>query len=364
MKETDRSYESFLDIRKIIPWITIIFILTFLWLTVLTYRSFLMSLFISGIFYILFLKPYHFIYDRLGQRKTLASLLTTLLMILTVAIPSIFIIANLIPEISIAIDLLRKFVIHLNPEKLKKSDMVLHAMEFFGIQEADLPAIQIKIIAAAQEFGFDVLRDLRSIFSEVARFFMNFIISIFVLFYFFRNGDEIGKTIYDNFPFAEEMKSEIVERMIAVFNAVVKGNLLIAIAQGLVLGVLFWIFDLPTPILYGILGALFGLIPVVGTNIVWIPAALSLYSHGSLIPAIVFGVLSFCSYLLLENLAKPMLLDKELNLHPLILLLALLGGIAEFGIKGLILGPFSITIFLSLWQLITVWNINHGIVKK
>jgi len=364
MKEPDRPYESFLDIRNIIPWITVIFILGFLILAILTYRSFLMSLFISAIFYIIFLKPHHFIYQKLGNRKTLASLLSTILTIMVIVIPLVFIVINLIQEITYAVSLAKKYMNHVDPASFKKNEIIAGIIETFNITDENLKEMQINVIKSAQELGIFFLKNLRYFFSDMVHFMVNFVISLFVLFLFFRNGDEIGKTIYDNFPFPEEMKSQVVQRMISVFNAVVKGNILVAFAQGFVIGMLFWIFNLSTPILYAVLAAFFSLIPVVGTNVIWIPAAVFIYSHGHTTEAVLFSGLAFTAYLLLENLLKPLLMDKQLQLHPFLLLLSILGGIAEFGIKGLIIGPFAITIFLTLWQLIKIWNINHGIIKE
>ncbi|MDH4262038.1 MAG: AI-2E family transporter [Spirochaetia bacterium] len=364
MKEPDRPYESFLDIRNIIPWITVIFFLGFLVLAIVTYRSFVISLFISAIFYILFLKPFHYISNKLGNRKTLASILAIILTILIIIIPVIFIVINLIEELTIAISIIKKYLNHFDPETLKNNEIIAKIIETFGITNTELKEIQVAIVKSAQETGISFLKDLRFLFSDFMRFIMNFIISIFLLFLFFRKGDEIAMMLYDNFPFPEGLKSQIVSRMVSVFNAVVKGNILIAFAQGLIIGLLFWIFNLSTPILYGVLGTFFGLIPVIGTNILWMPAALYLYSNGNTTEAFIFGSIAFSAYLLLENLAKPLLMDKELKLHPLLLLLSLLGGLTEFGIKGLIIGPFSITIFLTLWQLIKVWNINHGNIKE
>jgi predicted PurR-regulated permease PerM len=188
---------------------------------------------------------------------------------------------------------------------------------------------------------------------------MNLLISVLLLFFYFRNARDIADVVYNNLPFPSQMKTQIGEKMIAVFDAVVKGNLLIAVAQGIVIGMLFWIFQLPTPILYGTIGVFLGLIPVVGTNVLWIPASIYLYYRIAPGTSIVFGSIAFLAYLFLENIAKPMLLDKELNLHPLLLLMALLGGLAEFGVKGLILGPFCVTVFLSLWQMIKIWNASN-----
>ena len=152
--------------------------------------------------------------------------------------------------------------------------------------------------------------------------------------------------------------------MVAVLDAVVKGNFFVSILQGTMVGIYFWIFGIPTFVLYGSIAAMTALIPIIGTAIVWVPAALYLYATGHTTGAVVLSSLSLGTYFLLENLMKPWLLDRKLNLHPLFLFLAILGGIGEFGIKGVILGPFIVTSFLSIWEVIAVWNENYGSIHK
>jgi predicted PurR-regulated permease PerM len=363
-KKEEKLYASLLDIQRIIPLITALFFITFLILAFLTFRAFILSLFLSSIFYILFLPLYHYLNKKLRNKKTLSSLIMVFLIILTIAIPSVFLLITIIQEISFSLEKIRLVIHQFNEKNFSDNPVFIWLIKNLGLSRQDIVSIQTSMMKSVQSFSLGVIKDLRFVFSDIARFIMNFIISIFVLFFFFRSGDEIGKIIYNNFPFQENLKQKIVERMILVFNAVVKGNIIIAIGQGLILGILFWVFDLPTPALYGILGAFSGFIPVAGTNIIWIPAALYMYSQDHITSALVFSILAFSAYIILENVAKPMLLDKKLNLHPMILLLSLLGGLAEFGIKGLILGPFSITIFLTLWQLVKLWNVDHGNIEE
>jgi predicted PurR-regulated permease PerM len=111
------------------------------------------------------------------------------------------------------------------------------------------------------------------------------------------------------------------------------------------------IFGIPNPLLYGIIGSFFSLIPIIGTGVVWLPAGLYMWlGEGNIVQSIVFMSLALFSYLSLENFVKPSILDKKLKLHPFVLFLSLLGGIQEFGIVGLVIGPVAVTTIVILWD--------------
>ena len=141
-----------------------------------------------------------------------------------------------------------------------------------------------------------------------------------------------------------------------ILDAIIKGNLAIAVVQGVSVGLYFFCFNLPLPILFGGIATFVSLIPIVGTAIVWLPASLYLYVWGDqLIQAIVLGSLSLVTFLSLENIIKPWILDRKLNIHPLFLFLAILGGINEFGLKGVFIGPFLVAIFLVLLEILMLF---------
>ncbi|MCX7998879.1 MAG: AI-2E family transporter [Leptospiraceae bacterium] len=180
---------------------------------------------------------------------------------------------------------------------------------------------------------------------------VNVIFSFILLFFFYKDGHKIEKFLIEQLPLSEEIKVKIGYRVLDAVKAVFKGNLLISLLQGFVLGIILWILQIPNPVLYGSIGAFFSLIPIIGTAVVWLPAGLYLgLIEGKWINAIFLMSFAFGSYLILENFVKPYLLDKKLNLHPFLLFLALLGGIKEFGIIGLVIGPVAVTIIVILWD--------------
>ena len=94
--------------------------------------------------------------------------------------------------------------------------------------------------------------------------------------------------------------------------------------------------------------------------IIWLPGSIFLYLNGEVWGALFLSSLSVLTYLGLENIIKPLLLDKKLSLHPLFLFLAILGGVAQFGIKGFILGPFVVIAFLIVLEFIKLWNTKNA----
>jgi predicted PurR-regulated permease PerM len=172
-----------------------------------------------------------------------------------------------------------------------------------------------------------------------------------LLFFFYKDGHKLELFLMNNLPFSEEVEKQIGQRISEAVKAVLKGNILISLLQGFVAGMLLFFAGIPNPILYGSIASFFSLIPVIGTAVVWLPAGLYIgFIEESWIVAIIYMSLSFTSYMVLENLVKPNILDKKLNLHPFLLFLALLGGIQQFGIVGLVIGPIAVTLLVILWD--------------
>jgi predicted PurR-regulated permease PerM len=167
----------------------------------------------------------------------------------------------------------------------------------------------------------------------------------------YKDGYKIESFLVSNMHISEEIKEKIMYRILDAIKAVLKGNFIVSVLQGFILGVILFFSGISNPILYGSIGAFFSLIPIIGTAVVWFPAGLYILIYeGNVISGILVMSLSFGSYMILENFIKPTMLDKKLNIHPFLLFLSLLGGIQEFGIIGLIIGPVTVTIIVILWD--------------
>jgi predicted PurR-regulated permease PerM len=185
-------------------------------------------------------------------------------------------------------------------------------------------------------------------FSGIAGIFFSLFIFLISLFYLLKDGPGIRKALTRYSPLGEADYQAITDRLSLAINSIVKGNLSIALLQGTVSGIGFALFGVPNPVLWGAVTAIAALVPGVGTPLVLIPAIGYLFltgSTGAAIGLIVWGVLAVG---LIDNLLGPRLVGKGMQVHPLIVLLSVLGGISFFGPVGLFLGPLTVSFLFAI----------------
>jgi predicted PurR-regulated permease PerM len=176
--------------------------------------------------------------------------------------------------------------------------------------------------------------------------------SFFILFFVFRDGPTVKKRIISLLPSPDDRLQRLFQHVNDTVLATVYGSLAIAVIQGFLVGVAFWVFGLRSPVLWGSVTAVFAPIPVIGTGFVWIPAMVFLMFMGHVGKAVALAI--WCSIVVhpVDNFLRPYLISgriKELN--TLYLFVALLGGLEAFGFLGLFIGP----VVLSLsWALLSM----------
>jgi predicted PurR-regulated permease PerM len=147
----------------------------------------------------------------------------------------------------------------------------------------------------------------------------------------------------------------LFSRVSETIHATLYGNVVVKIVQGVLGGAMFWFLDLPAPILCGIAMALCAMLPLVGTSLIWGPAAIYLLIEGSWVKAIVLAVGGSVVVSLIDNFLYPILIASELRIHTLGILLSILGGLLAFGLAGIVLGP---VILASTLALLEVWRLR------
>ena len=225
---------------------------------------------------------------------------------------------------------------------------------FISYLEKELNIISQGSIQAAdvQEYFSKALSwivgNLGSVFSGLAGGLVSFLFSIFILFYLFKDGDKLNKFISDNSPLEEKYTGALFARIKTSVSSVIKGSLIVALVQGIVSGIGFWIFGVPNPALWGGFAAVAALVPTLGTSLVMLPMILFLLFTGSIPNA--FGLLlwGFLAVSFIDNLLGPKLMSKGAHLHPLVVLFGVLGGVGIFGPIGFIIGPVILSILFAL----------------
>jgi predicted PurR-regulated permease PerM len=180
---------------------------------------------------------------------------------------------------------------------------------------------------------------------------LGFGIMLFLLFFFLRDGDSILARGRRLIPLEEERKERLFRQLSGVTRAIVIGTSVTALFQGFLVGIGFMIAGLPSPLVFGVLAALFAMLPVGGTALVWGPAAIWLFVVGRW----GFGIFMLAWGLMLaglDNVLRPMLISGRARISALAVFIGVLGGIPTFGAIGIIAGPVVISLALGLIEFV------------
>ena len=177
-----------------------------------------------------------------------------------------------------------------------------------------------------------------------------FALTMFLLFFFLRDGTRMLGVGIRLVPMTPARKVELAATLGGVTRAVVLGTLVTSLVQGTLVGIGFAIAGLPSPLVFGAVGALASLIPIVGTALVWVPAAVTLIAQGQTGWAIFLVLWSIILVAGSDNVIRPLIISGSSNASTLLVFVGLLGGISVFGFAGIFMGPLVLTLVATLLQ--------------
>jgi predicted PurR-regulated permease PerM len=193
-------------------------------------------------------------------------------------------------------------------------------------------------------------------------FFVDLFIVIFALFFMFRDGDEIVRGASHLMPFDESIQNDMLQESRDLIFASVAVALVIAVLQGVLGGLAFAVGGISSPLFWAVLIAFFSIVPVVGSALIWVPAALYLAFSGHWGRAIV--VVAICGGVagLADNIVRPLLLRNRTRLNELLLFLGVLGGLQVFGLLGLVIGPMVVAAAMGVFRVYVEHRDRQGAV--
>jgi predicted PurR-regulated permease PerM len=221
-------------------------------------------------------------------------------------------------------------------------------MERFNIDIDTLRENAASAAVAASQF---LARNALAFGQGAFGFVLQIVLMLYVAFFLLRDGRILVDKLVHALPLGDERERLLFQKFAEVARATVKGNLLVAMVQGMLGGLIFWILGLPAPLLWGVVMTVLSLIPAVGAGLVWLPAAIYLYAVGDWVSAtvlIAYGVLIIG---LADNVLRPILVGRDTKLPDWMVLLSTLGGIAMVGINGFVVGPLIAVLFVAFWQI-------------
>jgi len=182
---------------------------------------------------------------------------------------------------------------------------------------------------------------------------------IFTMYYLFRDGESMRAAAYDMVPLSDNKAREIFDRTGEVIGASVYGVLVIATIQGVLGGLAFWVLGLPSPLLWGVVMIFLSMIPMLGSFIVWVPAAIYLALTGEWGKAVMLAVWGALVIGSVDNFLRPKLVGERTRLHELLIFFSVLGGLQVFGVLGIVLGPVIVAITIALLDVLRQAD-SHG----
>jgi predicted PurR-regulated permease PerM len=340
--ETPLQRQAFLLVLALVT-------VAFFWVIVPFYGAVLWAVILAIIF-----RPLQRAFEaRLGRRKNLAAALSVLVCVLIAVLPMTVIVASIVSEGASLVQRIQEgeFVVPATLEEFvaRLPPWAQEALDRAGL--ADFGNLRERLAQAVTQASQFVAAQALNVGQNTLRFFASIGIMLYVLFFLFRDGPQIGGAIRASLPLSEAYSRALLGKFAAVVRATVKGNIIIAVIQGGIGGVAFWALGVQGALLWGVLMMFLSMLPAVGAALVWAPVAAYMilsgdYARGIILIAIGAGVIG-----LIDNLLRPPLVGKETRLPDYVVLVSTLGGLSIFGINGFVIGPMIAALFVACWTL-------------
>jgi predicted PurR-regulated permease PerM len=307
----------------------------------------------GAIIALLFAPVYRWLLVRIKGRRTLAALLTLLLVLLILVLPLALLTAALAREVALVYQQLQSG--EMNPSLYFQGvfnalpGWLTALLDRFGL--VDFAALQRRLAAALAQGSQFLATQALGIGQLTFEFVTSLFITLYLAFFLIRDGESVARALRDAVPLAPEHKKELVSKFNTVIRATVKGNLLVAIIQGALGGLAFWVLGVGGALLWAALMAFLSLLPAIGAGLVWVPVALYFFVTGAIWQAVALCAWGVLVIGLIDNLLRPILVGKDTRLPDYVVMITTLGGMVVFGINGFVIGPAIAAMFLAVWHI-------------
>jgi predicted PurR-regulated permease PerM len=282
---------------------------------------------------------------------SLSSLLTCVLIFMILFVPMVYFVGALSQEAYGLYEMGKDAVISEQLEAiLANNRLIERANQFLSRFNYVLTGDEINktVSEMGKVVGFFLYQQASAIASNILNFLFYFFFMLMFIYYFLVDGDKLVAFVIDFSPLPDDQDQILIQKFKNMAGAILIGNGLSGLIQGLAGGVLFSLFGLKSPVLWGVIMSLVAFLPIIGTGVVFIPAAIYLYLTGRFAAGIFFVLFNVVLSVIMEYIFKPKLVGHRVNMHTLMVFLSVMGGVKLFGILGIIYGPLVVTAFLTL----------------
>jgi predicted PurR-regulated permease PerM len=322
------------DSEKVSKYIFIIILLILSYLAFKLSQPFLTYIFLGMILTIAVYPFYLWFCKRIKNRK-LGSMIAIVLILLIIIIPSFIIISALAKQTM-------GFINSFDQTYFEKVNG--YVVNVLG-PRADLRENFNQFMTEIKNIA---VKSAVSIASSVADIVLGLFIMFFMMYYGFVEGAGWLSSLKKFIPFTKERKEKLVRRIKDVTQGVLYGQILVALLQGALGGLGFFIIGIKNPVFWGFIMTILAFIPVVGTGLVWVPAGIIELINHNVLGGIFIFVFGFFMVAGIDNFLKPKIISGKAKIHPIIALIGVLGGLKVFGLFGMIIGPVIAALFITM----------------
>ncbi|KTR82997.1 AI-2E family transporter [Novosphingobium fluoreni] len=291
--------------------------------------------------------------ERMGGRKGLAAALVLLMILALIVMPALLLGSSLVQEAATLYDRIRSGQIDI-PGMLSQLRNALPSgiRRFIDRQGlSDFESVR-RMLGSGVASG---LQDIASRALVVGQGALSFLaalgVMLYLTFFLLKDGRRYGNMVRTALPLRSDTRDRLIDHFVVVVRATMKGTVVVAVVQGVLGGVIFWLLGIEGALLWGTLMGFLSLLPAVGTGIIWVPVAIYLLVTGAYVKG---AIMIFCGVFiigLVDNLLRPILVGRDTRMPDFVVLIATLSGLELFGLTGFIVGPVIAALFIAVWNM-------------
>ncbi len=325
-------------------------------------KPFAMVIFFAAVFYVVLNPLYLKILSKVPKKSTILfpiikmalALLMSILSFVIFLIPTAFlayvIATQVINLINVSTSFFQNFDTKLLFENKFISD-INHLLEEFKVDQNVINSFQSSILSQLNSFSGYLTQNIASIIKGTGTFITSFIFMMFTLFFLLLDGKYLLKQVMYIIPIDTKYTKRLLRQMSSCIKNIIYGNLLTGLIQSIVGFIVFSIFRAPNSLMFASLIIIASFIPILGTSMVWLPLGILMIIRDGAFKGILFLIVSSTTISLSDNFLRPFFLSNSIDLHPIFIFFAILGGVFAFGISGIILGPLCFVLFFEVMKI-------------
>lgn len=277
---------------------------------------------------------YHFILQR-TRRPGLSAGLSVVLAVLLMILPTAYLVSELVDQVSGAYNTFQADSLKQVGDYL--SGLTNGRLDFQEMLNSTLDQVRQSIVTMAP-----------NVLGSISELLLGLFIMFFVMFYGFREGHGFIRYLKTLLPLETGLKDSLFNEMRTVTQAVLYGQVLTAVIQGGLGGVGLLIFGVPNALFWGAIMMITAFVPVLGTPLIWVPAGVGLILDGDSTRGVLLLIFGVTIVMNIDNILRPRLVSGRSHVHPVLILIGVLGGLKVFGFIGLLVGPLILAVLVAL----------------